>query len=477
MHIEPYEVAFTILAMALDAAVSVHVLLHKRDARSAGAWIGLVWLAPPPVGAVLYWMFGINRIQRKAQRLIRENPTMAAAAQATLARHEHAPGHPGDLEGLVRVGARLNPRPLLAGNRVVPLENGDVAYPAMLEDIGAARRSITLCTYIFDNDAVGREFVAALSRARQRGVEVRVLVDDIGAHYSIPPVFYRLRREGIPHAGFLPTRLPWQAAFLNLRNHRKLMVVDGLRAYTGGMNIRSGHWLARADGQPVRDLHFCVEGPVVSSLQEIFVTDWEFATGERLEGHPWFPPCPPVGTVLARAVPDGPERESELIHLLLLGALTAAEESVLIITPYFVPDAALIGALNLAALRGVAVEILLPRRGNLPWVQWASQAMLWQVLAKGCRIWLTPPPFDHTKLMVVDGRWTLLGSANWDTRSLRLNFELNVECYDTPLAETLTAHFRAKQAEAREITLQDVEQRPFPVRLRDGIAHLFTPYL
>ncbi len=474
---EAFQVLLTLLAVALDAATTVHALLNKRDARSAVAWIGLVWLAPPVVGALLYFVFGINRIQRKAGRLIRENPAMAAAARATLARHVHAPGHPGDLEGLVRMGSRLNPRPLLAGNRVTPLELGDVAYPAMLEAIGRANRSVTLCTYIFDNDPVGREFAAVLAAAQGRGVAVRVLVDDIGARYSIPPIFGALDRAGIPNAGFLPTWLPWQAAFLNLRNHRKLLVVDGTVAFTGGMNVRAGHWLARAQGKPVQDLHFRLEGPTVSSLQEIFATDWEFASGERLEGELWFPLCPPAGPVLARAVPDGPEKESELIHWLLQGALNAAESSVLIATPYFLPDAPLVAALNMAALRGIAVELLLPARNNLPWVQWASQAMLWQVLEKGCRVWLTPPPFDHTKLMVVDERWSLLGSANWDARSLRLNFELDVECYDTPLAQQLTAVFRRKQAAGREIAAADLEGRRLPARVRDGFAHLFTPYL
>jgi cardiolipin synthase len=471
------QVALTLLAVLLDAATTVHVLLNKRDARSAVAWIGLIWLAPPPLGAVLYFVLGINRIQRKARRLIRQNPAMAAAASATLARHPHAPGHPGDLQGLARIGSRLNGRPLLAGNRVTPLEQGDAAYPAMLQAIGGAQRSITLCTYIFDNDTVGRQFVGALAAAQQRGVAVRVLVDDVGARYSIPTIFGPLDRAGIPNAGFLPTWLPWQAAFLNLRNHRKLLVVDGTLAFTGGMNLRAGHWLARAQGRPVQDLHFRLEGPAVSGLQEIFATDWEFTTGERLDSDLWFPPCPPAGPVLARVVPDGPERESELIHWLLQGALNAAESSVLVVTPYFLPDAPLVAALNMAALRGIAVEILLPARNNLPWVQWASQAMLWQVLEKGCRIWLTPPPFDHTKLMVVDERWSLLGSANWDARSLRLNFELNVECYDTPLAQELTAHVRRKQAAGREITAATVEGRRLPARVRDGFAHLFTPYL
>jgi cardiolipin synthase len=146
-------------------------------------------------------------------------------------------------------------------------------------------------------------------------------------------------------------------------------------------------------------------------------------------------------------------------------------------TPYFLPDPAIVSALNLAAMRGAQVDILLPSVNNLPFVQWASRAMWWQVLEHGCRIWLTPPPFDHTKLMVVDGGWTLLGSANWDARSLRLNFEYNVECYDTHLAKRLEALIEMKRQPAHLVTMEEVDGRILPVRLRDGLARLLTPYL
>jgi cardiolipin synthase len=216
---------------------------------------------------------------------------------------------------------------------------------------------------------------------------------------------------------------------------------------------------------------------VVTQLQEVFADDWLFTTGESLRGEAWFPPSTRAGSVLARGVTDGPDEDFEKLRWTLLGALSIARYSVRIVTPYFLPDPALISALNLAALRGVAVDIVLPARNNLSFVHWASRAMWWQVLEHGCRIWLTPPPFDHSKLMLVDGCWVLLGSANWDPRSLRLNFEFNLECYDAELAQQLEALVASKLKAARPVTLAEVDGRPLPARLRDGLARLLTPYL
>jgi cardiolipin synthase len=216
---------------------------------------------------------------------------------------------------------------------------------------------------------------------------------------------------------------------------------------------------------------------VVAQLQEVFADDWLFTTGEILGGTDWFPELTTAGAVAARGIADGPDEDLDKLRWVLLGALSAARFSVLIQTPYFLPDPALISALNLAAMRGARVDIVLPERSNLPFVQWASRAHWWQVLEHGCRIWLTPGPFDHSKLMVVDGGWTLLGSANWDPRSLRLNFEFNVECYDARLAGRVTGMVREKLEASREVTLCEVDGRGLPARLRDGLARLLTPYL
>jgi cardiolipin synthase len=181
--------------------------------------------------------------------------------------------------------------------------------------------------------------------------------------------------------------------------------------------------------------------------------------------------------VVARGISDGPDEDLDKLRWTLLAALAAARDSIHIATPYFLPDPALISALNVAAMRGVEVDILLPSRSNLPMVQWASQALWWQLLERGCRLWLSPPPFDHSKILVVDGCWVLAGSANWDARSLRLNFEFNLECYDAELARRVEAVFDAKLKKARALSLEEVDGRGLVVRLRDGAARLLTPFL
>jgi cardiolipin synthase len=176
-------------------------------------------------------------------------------------------------------------------------------------------------------------------------------------------------------------------------------------------------------------------------------------------------------------VPEGPDEDSDHLRLTILGAISVAQQSVTVFTPYFLPDAPIIKALNVAALRGVSVRIVLPEENNIKLVQWAATAQLWQVLQRGCRVFYSPPPFDHTKLMLVDNGWSLVGSTNWDPRSLRLNFEFNVECYSMELNRELTEFTEAKIAMAREITLEEVDARSITIRLRDGVARLFSPYL
>ena len=468
------------VGLLLSVLATGHAVLNKRDSGAAIAWVGFVWLAPW-VGAFIYFIFGINRIRHKAAVLRRNlDRYRAEAAQPECLPEElqrHLPGHQGHLMMLARVVGGVVGRPLLTGNRVDPLVNGDQTYPAMLEAIRHARQTVSFVTYIFDRDETGMAFAHALGEAVRRGVEVRVLVDATGILYSWPTILHTLRQEGVRHARFLPAFALWHLMSMNMRIHRKILVVDGRVGFTGGMNIRLGNCLQRQPPNPVQDIHFRLEGPVVSQLQEVFADDWLFTTGEALRGDAWFPKTEVAGQVLARGVTDGPDENFEKLFWTLLGALSIARHSVRIVTPYFLPDPALVSALNLAAMRGVQVDILLPARSNLPFVLWASRAMWSQVLRHGCRIWLTPPPFDHSKLMLVDGCWVLLGSANWDPRSLRLNFEFNVECYDTELARRLDRWVEMKRTGAHPVTMEKVDARPLPARLRDGVARLLTPYL
>lgn len=471
----PALAAFSTFAMAL--AASIHAILTKHGTAAAVGWVGVIWIAPV-VGPIAYVLLGINRINRRAvarrQAMwrftgVEDSPEEVVHDLERVASRHFLP--------MIELGNRITRRRVLLGNRLVPLTNGDIAYPEMVAAIRAAQYSVTLTSYIFNDDPAGREFVEALALAVRRGVEVRVLVDAAGTRYSFPSIMPALRRADVPAARFMPTWQPWRMPYTNLRSHRKVLVVDGHIGFTGGMNISEKNRVASRPRGATQDLHFRVEGPLVRHLQEVFVEDWAFTTNETLEGEIWFPSLTAAGQTLARGIDDGPDDTFDRIRRIVFGALACARESVVVVTPYFLPGDALLTALTTAAMRGVQIDIVLPAHNNLLFVQWASMANLTPLLKWGCRIWLTPPPFDHTKLMVVDGGWTLIGSANWDPRSFSLNFEFDVECYDQTFAAEMARLADARIASARRLLYEDVQNRPLLVKLRDGVMRLFSPYL
>jgi cardiolipin synthase len=469
-----WNLAAGLLLLAVDIAASVHAVLHKRDTRAAISWVGLIWLTPG-FGVVLYALFGLNRIRRQAaeiQRILRAIPAAGDDRKSFLA----PPPRPR-LAGLALLGEKLTGRPLLTGNSIAPLENGDQAYPAMIAAIDSAEHSVSLCSYIFADDAAGSLFVDALGRAAGRGVEVRVLIDDVGMRYTRPPVHRALKRAGVRVARFLPIVSRTGIAFFNLRTHRKALVVDGTTAFAGGMNIHADNVHATRPRRPVRDVHFEIHGPVAQQLQDAFAEDWAFATGERLRGPRWYPDPASHGGVAMRVITDGPDGDFERVRHILLAAIASARSSIGIVTPYFLPDAPTIAALSVAALRGVRVDIVLPAKGNVALAQWAATAQLWQLLKPGCRVHLSPPPFDHSKLFVIDRSWAMIGTTNWDPRSLRLNFELDVECFDEKVAGWIDDAIAARIAASRPFTLEDADARSLLTRIRDGVARLASPYL
>ena len=455
--------AAVIGAAALAAG---HAVVYKRDPRSASLWV-LVILLLPAAGPVLYMLFGVNRVQRRAARLrgtqMRRHPL--PNLEQTLPGTQLAP--------LARLVGAVAERPLVEGNAVEPLVDGREAYPAMLAAIEAAKSSIALSSYIFHGDGIGERFIHALTEAQRRGVAVRVLIDDVSDRLSWTSPGKKLRRAGVPVGVFNPTLVPARLHAMHLRNHRKILVVDGALGFTGGMNIDRRYWGEGA----YRDLHFRLRGPVVAQLMEVFAEDWAFSTDESLRGAPWF--CAPenAGGVVARTIDAGPDESFERLRWAYIAGLNEARRSVRLCTPYFIPDAALVSELNAAALRGVEVDILLPAKSDLPHVHWAAVHQLWQVLEYGCRVWMRPGPFDHSKLMVVDAEWTLLGSGNWDARSMRLNFELCVECYSRDLGRQMDAFTRERRAQSSPVTLEALNARPLPIKLRDGVARLFAPLL
>jgi len=429
-----------LLHLALAIGVTIHVLLTKREAASSVAWIGLSWLAPI-LGSVLYLLLGINRVRRRAQSLHRPQPAIPGRAARKSARSDH-------LAALEHAGQRITRRPVEDGNDIQILRNGDTAYPQMLAAIDAATCSIALSSYIFRADAAGNPFIEALTRAKDRGVEVRVLIDGYGGGYFTSSTYHRLRRAGVPAARFLHSTLPWRMPFLNLRSHKKILGIDGRVVFTGGLNIGAENLTRTHPKHPVFDTHFRFEGPVVAQLMDVFAADWLFATKESLTGDIWFPPQNTAGNSTARVVTSGPDSDLEKIEYVILQALSCARDSIRIMTPYFLPDERVITALSLAAYRGVEVDLVLPEHSNHPTVDWGSRIQMVPLVKAGCRIWTYPAPFNHSKLMTIDEIWALVGSANWDIRSLRLNFELDLEVYHSGIVREIdtliTAHQKAR---------------------------------
>lgn len=448
--------------MLISLGSAIHALLNKRQPRAALGWIALC-LAVPIFGPLTYLLFGINRL----------NVLGHAYDFASENRDQHGDvivfDHPLDL-----VTAQLSRYPCSQDNMVTMLRNGEEAYPEMLDAINQAKHSVYLCTYIFDSDDTGKTFVAALAACVKRGVQVRVMIDSIGSLYSFPSAIHFLRKAGVPTSRFLPWkhRNSW---LLNMRNHRKLLAVDGCRVFTGGMNIGNRHLVGRLRAGSVADVQFLIEGSAALSLTNIFCRDWEFATGEHLslvESQP----CT-SGDTTCRPISDGPDSELGTLPKLLLGLIGSAKISITIVTPYFLPPPAISGALIGASLRGVRVRVLLPEDNNLAYVKWATEHAMGDLLRSPVEAYYQPSPFSHTKMLLIDDDFLQIGTYNMDARSLRLNFELALNIYDIDLRQSIDAELNRTLADSKRVGNQYLGQRNLPIRIRDAIAWLFTPYL
>jgi len=466
----PLQTAIAILDLLLALLVTVDVLLKKSDVRAALGWIGAAWLVPV-LGPVLYFLFGINRVVRRALKLGRVD---AAAARTS---GKATPEAQANIMLLSAVSQTVSNSGLIDGNKITILEGGDQAYPQMLAAIQGAERSLAMSSYIFRNDAAGAEFAEALSAAARRGVAVRVLLDGLGTGYLYPRIFYRMKQQGVTVARFLHTWLPWRMPFLNMRNHRKLLVADGRLAFLGGINVGVENCAHLAGERQIKDVHFKVEGPAACAVMEAFARDWAFTTDENLEDDIWWPKLAQQGTVFARGLSSGPDADIYKLELILGAALTLAQKRIRIITPYFLPDARLQFAIAQAGLRGVDVEIVVPGCSDQRLMDWAMRGHLRFFRHIRAKVIATPPPFDHTKLCTVDGEWSLIGSSNWDVRSFRLNFEFDLEVIDRDFTAKLDALIDARIARGKVLTPDMLAIEPLWKRLRNAAARLLLPYL
>ena len=371
--------------------------------------------------------------------------------------------------------------PLLGGNEAVPYLTGDAAFPPMLDAIRAARHHIHLQSFIIGDDSVGREFLDAVAERARAGVRCRVLYDRFGSTHALWSGLFR-RYRNIPNlsfAGWTQSNLFRRQLQFNLRNHRKTLVVDGETAFAGGINL---HACSRsADGVPaIRDYHFRFRGPIVQELQYAFLRDWHVMTGEDpaallTAGH--FRHLPPSGPVPARVVPSGPSSGKRVADDLYFAAVNAARSRIFLITPYFLPGEDLLRSLRMAALRGVRTDIVLPEKSNHIYTTWASRALYEDLLESGVRIHERRAPFIHAKALAVDGRLSVVGSANWDYRSLHSNYETCIVLHDADFTARLQRMMNEDLAASRPVDLALFSRRPVLYHYLENLCGLLTPLL
>jgi cardiolipin synthase len=463
-----YEYLFSLISIYLVVATAagIHVLLYVRNSRAAFGWLGLI-IVFPIAGALLYTLFGVNRVRRKARRISRDTDADPAK--------EHISEHQADGASLNRPGFIVTGTGLTPGNRVTTYYSGEEAFPAMLAAIEAAKDEVLLSSYIFDNDDTGRQFIDKLATARDRGCNVCVLVDDAGIRYSWPTIIRELKQHALPFRRFMPLRLLPPSFSINLRTHRKLLITDRRVTFAGGMNIGDRQLVNGPSQHRASDLHFRFQGPLTADCVELFTDDWKFAGGDELQE--WGEPCSDQGQALCRLVSDGPDDTLDSMILVIMGAISNARQRVWIMTPYFLPERQMLGCLQAAALSGVDVKVMIPEENNWAIVQWALQHNMAELLDTGVQIFQRSAPFAHSKCMVIDNDYALVGSSNLDPRSLRLNFELGIEVFDPQFNHELSAHFAEVMTQCIPFTIERLQARGTFTRLRDGASALFSPYL
>lgn len=437
-------------------------LLAQRN-KSPNAMLAWLWaiLLFPVLGAIFYLLMGSERVHRRRLRVVGDFGKQRPVGR----RRVNCPvlSQMPELE-------RVNGYPPSCGNSAVILREGKEFFPAMLEMIETAQHHLHVQFYIWRKDKAGRTVRDALVRAAERGVEVRVLLDEMGS-LKLFSRFFRRMRAAHGRFSWFHTFSPLRGRIhLNLRNHRKLVIADGVEALTGGINVGDEYWTG--DGaKPYRDLGLRMRGAVVGQLSEVFAEDWFFATGEALLSRELYYPEPVVeGDMEIQVVPGGPDNDLNEIQLSVLAFVQRAKKSIRLITPYFVPENALLSALQLAAMRGVQVELLVPAKGDHSYLTHVTRSFYEDLLPHGIRVYEYLPALLHAKLGMFDGQSVMCGSANLDVRSLRINFELNVAVVSRALTEDFNLLYEEYLKDSREVILQEHQRRPFRAKFMEALC-------
>ncbi|MDR2066814.1 MAG: phospholipase D-like domain-containing protein [Endomicrobium sp.] len=463
-----------IFYLILAIITSVHILLHKDDVKSSIGWIALVFLSPF-IGTILYIFLGINRVKRKSLKLKRV--TNLNESYSHMLINDIFENLPINYKQFIMFGHKVYNQNFVFGNLIKPLQNGSQAYPEMINAIKEAKKEVLISSYIFDYDCETEKFLDAFKIATSNGAEIKVLIDAIGTLSIFGCSIEKKLKEvkGLQYGIFLPLKFPLTLPFANLRNHRKIMIIDGKTAFFGGMNLSKNNCLINDNKNAIIDITFKINGPVIQQMAEIFEEDWEFVTEKKFDSIAKSIKYTNSKGLAARVIPDGPDKKNNIIELITLGAINAAIKKILIITPYFLPEKNILVAIEMAAMRGVEVEIILPKIHN-SFISKASEANFLNLINCGVKIFHTFPPFDHSKICVVDSEWVFVGSANWDVRSFKLNFESNIEIFSRKLAKKLEEIAKEKKEKATLVTAEYCKNISTLKKLRNNMYRLLTPY-
>jgi cardiolipin synthase len=456
------------------------VVFTKRDATVAVSWC-LVVLLVPVLGAILFWAFGYNYLHRRVRRKGSHRAAFGAdypptTREAARGADEVNPSPPAR-HPLARLALAVNAFPVSVGNAVTLYHDTNQAFAALLDAIAAARHHVHLEFFILRSDDTGTRLIEALTEKARAGVEVRLLYDSVGGLFLSSRTLRPLLQAGGKVRNFLPVNPLRSWVQVNLRNHRKIVVVDGAVGFTGGMNIgdeylglsrRFGHW---------RDTFVRLEGPAVAGLQRVFAEDWDFTADRALNGPAYFPTLPATGPSTVQVIEAGPDQDFNSIREVYFAAIISARRRVWIASPYFVPDAGILDALRLARYRGVEVRLLCLLHPDHYLSFYASRYHWTDLLSAGVQVYLYSRGMMHSKLMLVDGRWAMVGSANLDNRSLHLNFEVGCMLYSALLVAELEEQYQRDLADAVAVDPEAVARRPFLVKLIENVCRLFSPVL
>jgi cardiolipin synthase A/B len=454
------------------------VLLTRRKHRSATvAWL-LSILFLPYLGALLFVVFGINRVERRKMRKRQATRHIEPALTALSQDHAVAPPELDDRQrSLERLSARLTDTVATQGNAVEVLPETHAAFDSIEQAIRSAQSSLHVQYYIWRSDETGTRLRNLLIQKAEAGLQVRFLYDGLGSMSMSNRFLVPMREAGIRVASFLPgpsLRERWQ---INLRNHRKLVIVDGETAFTGGLNVGDeylgknpafGYW---------RDTQIKLHGPAVLQMQQVFAEDWYYATNEELLQPDYFPDPQERGNVAVQVLADGPDREVGVFLTLMFAAITEARERVTLATSYFVPPPSLVAALCTAAYRGVRVRLLVARKATYLWTLMAGRSYYESLLRAGVEIYEYDKGLFHAKTLTIDGSWSLVGTPNFDMRSFMLNFEVGIACYDANIAAQLEDQFDQDAAHSTQIHLDEWLKRPTGNIIGENFWRLFAPLL